>query len=116
MTNQSELDYWRIEKEFSYRYFLNKYRNLKFKQSDEFKQSVRMAGDINEFLIVDPLDKNADIDLDNMALQESRLVQNYDHRLLNHVKQMLVVDDQFDTDFCWHKMHDSHSIPNEKLD
>jgi hypothetical protein len=59
---------------------------LKFKQTDEFKQSVRIAGDINEFLIVDPLDKNSDIDLADMPLQESRQVQNYDHRLLNHVK------------------------------
>jgi hypothetical protein len=92
-SNRSELDYWRIEKEFSYRYFQNKYRNLKLKQTEEFKQSVRIAGDINEFQIVDPLDKDADRDLADMPLQESRQVQNYDHRLLNHVKQMLVVDD-----------------------
>ena len=77
---------------------------------------MRIAGDINEFLIVDPLDKNADRDLHEMPDQERWLVQNYDHRLLNHIKQMLVVDDQFDTEFCWHKMLDSNSIPDEKLD
>ncbi len=65
---------------------------------------------------MDPLDKNADRDLADMPLQENRMVQNYDHRLLNHIKQMLVVDDEFDTDYCWHKMHDSNSIPDEKLD
>ncbi len=58
-SERSELHYWHIEKELSYRYFATKSRLLKIKNIGSFRQNMRECGDINRFEVIDPLGKNA---------------------------------------------------------
>ena len=69
-SQRSELDYWQIEKELSYRYFNNHKRMVAIKNLEPYRQSVRVCGDINRFDVLDPLDKNAYNELNMVPLSE----------------------------------------------